>query len=243
MRESEAGSLLTLTDGVMAEFDQYKDKYEEIIERSIRIGGKSHDFYTKAKADYFIGLLRKLHPDQRNISLLDIGCGHGAIHPFVASSTGKITGIDTAGEVIELAKKQNPANDYFVFDGARIAAADRSFDAALMICVMHHVPPPQWVGLLKEARRVLAPGGSLTVFEHNPLNPLTQYVVRSNVIDKDAMLLRKGLLERLMREAGFSTLESRFILLTPFDNPIARQIEKAMGAIPLGAQYYVSGQA
>jgi hypothetical protein len=109
--------------------------------------------------------------------------------------------------------------------------------------VLHHVPPRKWADLLCETRRVLSPGGSLTVFEHNPLNPLTQLVVRTNVIDKDAVLLRRGHLMRLMAEAGFADLESRYILVTPFENAYARKLETALGSIPLGAQYYVTGRA
>jgi ubiquinone/menaquinone biosynthesis C-methylase UbiE len=227
----------------MAEFDQYKNDYQRIVERSIRFGGKPHDFYTKLKAEYFISILRERHPHEKNLSLLDVGCGHGVIHPYIKNSVGKLTGIDMAGEVIAMARKKNSGVSYSTFDGEHIPSPDHGYDAALMICVLHHVPPRKWADLLCETRRVLSPGGSLTVFEHNPLNPLTQLVVRTNVIDKDAVLLRRGHLVRLMAEAGFTDLESRYILVTPFENAYARKLETALGSIPLGAQYYVTGRA
>jgi len=226
----------------MAEFDQYKNDYERIVERSIRFGGKPHDFYTKLKAECFIGILRERHPGEKNLSLLDVGCGHGAIHPYIKNSVGTLTGIDMAGEVIAMARKQNSGVSYSIFDGEHIPSPDHAYDAALMICVLHHVPPHKCADLLSETRRVLSPGGSLTVFEHNPLNPLTQLVVRTNVIDKDAVLLRRGHLMRLMAEAGFADLKSQYILVTPFENAYTRKLETAMGSIPLGAQYYVTGR-
>jgi SAM-dependent methyltransferase len=176
------------------------------------------------------------------LKILDIGCGHGGLHPFLKPIDASITGIDMAAEVLKVAEQQNPDVTYVPFDGGNIPFDAGSFDAALMVCVMHHVPPSEWHRLLVETKRVLSPSGSLTIFEHNPLNPLTQLVVRSNVIDKDAVLLRRGHLIEMMRAADFAEVTSQYILLTPFEKSWARRLETTMKNMPLGAQYFVTGR-
>ena len=76
------------------------------------------------------------------------------------------------------------------------------FDLALAICVMHHVPPAEWVHFLAEMKRVVKPGGAVFIVEHNPLNPLTRYVVAHSEIDQASHLLPSSRLRKLMRKAG-----------------------------------------
>jgi hypothetical protein len=64
--------------------------------------------------------------------------------------------------------------------------------SALSFCVLHHVPPTQWVGFLCEMRRVVRPDGLVCLIEHDPLNPLTKLVVARCEFDRDAVLLRAG---------------------------------------------------
>ena len=63
------------------------------------------------------------------------------------------------------------------------------------------MPPPERPGLYREVTRLLRPGGRLYVFEHNPWNPVAQWVVRHTPIDRDAVLLgaRRGALAADLR--------------------------------------------
>lgn len=103
---------------------------------------------------------------------------------------------------------------------------------------MHHVPPSQWNSFLMEMNRVLKKDGMAIIFEHNPYNPLTRYIVANNILDKGVVLLRKATLEKLMIESGFKTAKSRYFLFTPFALSIFRWIDKILWWCPLGAQYY-----
>jgi SAM-dependent methyltransferase len=46
--------------------------------------------------------------------------------------------------------------------------ATGAFDAAFAFCVYHHIEPGDRVRHLSELARVVRPGGSVFVFEHNP---------------------------------------------------------------------------
>jgi SAM-dependent methyltransferase len=119
---------------------------------------------------------------------------------------------------------------------------DGAFDAAVTVTVVHHVPPAQWSAFLGEMSRVVRPGGVVAVFEHNPYNPLTLCVVRTCPLDRNAVLLSSWRLCGLLRAIGLQDVQSRYILSTPFEWRLFRLFDKAIGWLPLGAQYYATGR-
>lgn len=153
-----------------------------------------------------------------------------------------LTGIDVASTVVDEARTANSDVTYHDYDGGRLPYPDHSFDVAYTIAVMHHVPPVQWPAFLQEMRRVVRPNGMIIIFEHNPINPLTQWIVRTCPIDDNAVLLSNRTLSRLVRNAQLSNIESKYILFTPLDGPRYRWFDKMIGWLPLGAQYYVSAR-
>lgn len=225
------------------DFNSHKNQYKSIIEQKIAFAGKGLDFYTRIKADYLRKIVQRHLPDTYPVRILDVGCGHGYIHPMLRSFGYDITGVEVAADVLDLARQENPDNRYVAYDGNRLPFEDKSFDLVLAICVMHHVPPLQWPNFIAEGRRVLRPNGQFVVFEHNPLNPVTSYVVANNDIDSDAVLLRHTKLATMLKEAGLQRVYTRSILFTPFEQGIFRRMDEALGRLPLGAQYYATATA
>lgn len=223
----------------MVDFNDSKDSYRASIEESIRFAGKDHDFFIAAKADYLGRLIKQHAPTLAKPRVLDIGCGHGLIHPYLSKLGLDVVGVDVATEVLELARAANPGVSYLGYDGTTLPIESASFDVAIAICVMHHVPPEQWTSFLKEMRRAVKPGGIVIVFEHNPYNPLTRYVVATSELDRGATLLSSPRLKKLMRGLELE-VDDRFILFTPFAHRFFRWLDGKLGWCPLGAQYYVA---
>ncbi len=101
-----------------------------------------------------------------NDRVLDLGCGSGWATRLVAKRfhPKKIVGIDISDEMVRRAAEQSKgiANLEFLHGAAeRIPAADDSFDKIFSIESFYYWPD-QMVGL-KEAKRVLAPGGKLFI--------------------------------------------------------------------------------
>jgi len=91
--------------------------------------------------------------------LLDIGCGTG----WLAEKFPSYTGIDGSPEAVEIARGLGRN----VIEGdvdKPLPFADESFDAVVMKDLLEHVADP--VGLVREARRVVRPGGR--VFASSP---------------------------------------------------------------------------
>jgi 2-polyprenyl-3-methyl-5-hydroxy-6-metoxy-1,4-benzoquinol methylase len=224
------------------DFNDYKNSYVKTIENSLQFSGKEHDFFIKIKAEFLQDIIKQNLPDVAEPYLLDIGCGHGLIHKHLKDASLNIVGVEMADEVLQLAKQSNPEVSYFNHDGKVLPFASQQFDVAITICVMHHVPHIEWLSFLQEMKRVVKPGGIAIIFEHNPYNPVTRYIVANNVMDKDAVLLSSLKLKKLMHVAGFGAVECRNILFTPFAHGIFRWLDKVLGRLPFGAQYYSIGR-
>jgi ubiquinone/menaquinone biosynthesis C-methylase UbiE len=225
------------------EFDKYDASYEQAVDESIAFSGLKVQLFTKAKADYVLQHLRRHFGATDRLDLLDVGCGIGTYQHYLAKSVGSTTGVDISRACIERARRDNPTSKYEVYDGRALPFASESFDAAYAICVMHHVPPPRWPDFLIEMRRVLRPGGLAFVFEHNPYNILTRKAVSSCVFDKDAVLMTASKAVGLFRDAGLRAVKSRYILTIPPIAPWLRSVDRAFARVPIGAQYYVVGEA
>jgi SAM-dependent methyltransferase len=222
------------------EFDRYADTYSEKINHALSAWGQEQEFYTRCK----VPLLREAFNaarTERPLRVLDVGCGIGLIHPYLAPSVDELHGTDVSQQSILLARRSNPSVHYLAHEGDTLPYDDDTFDCAYAICVLHHVPPEQWQGFISEMARVVRPDGIVLIIEHNPLNPATQWVVRSCELDEGAVLLPPWRLRAIMAAAGIAALNVRHILFTPFDRPVFRKLDRLLARLPLGAQYVVSG--
>ena len=96
--------------------------------------------------------------------LLDIGCGNGQFLDRMRQLGWEVVGVEPDELAVSVARERYGLE---VFQGSLEEAKfpDRHFDAITMNHVIEHVPDP--IGLLKECRRVLRPGGKLVVVTPN----------------------------------------------------------------------------
>lgn len=226
-----------------AEFDAYDRNYNKVVDRALSFSGLTVDFFTRAKADYFLELLTACASPAKRPDVIDIGCGIANSHPLFAGQVDRLVGVDVSSACIATAAARNPQNEYATFDGLNLPYPAQSFDAASAICVFHHVPIADRVRLATDVRRILRPGGLFAIFEHNPFNPLTLHVVSKCEFDKDAVLLRPQETEKLLGKAGFRQIQTRFILSVPAKGRLLRKIDHLFARIPLGTQYYSAARA
>lgn len=225
-----------------AKFDEYGDTYRDAVQRSIAFAGRDHEFFTETKARELVELVRAHLGDPAEVHALDVGCGPGETDALLAPHLGRLEGIDVADGVLERARERNPGVRYTSFDGGRFPFDDASFDFAFAVCVVHHVPPADWDRFVREATRVVRPGGIVALLEHNPFNPLTRLAVARCEFDDDAVLLPRRRAERLLRAAGLEPAASRYILFFPWHGAAFRAAERRLARTPLGAQYLVAGR-
>ncbi len=108
-------------------------------------------------------LIRETFAPLEAKAILDIGCGAGALSKALASEGAAVTGIDPGVEALAKARQAVPDARFEAASGEALPFADGSFDGAVMLNALHHVPDP--AKALAEAARVLQTGCRLVVVE------------------------------------------------------------------------------
>src|SRR5919197_200798 len=197
--------------GPRAEFDAFAPDYDAGMgDRLKRLLGGSAEVFFEHKADW---LLRNLAPTGR---LLDFGCGTGEFLRALRRSRAplELVGCDVSAGMLATARRRwdaGPLPALHAVAAGRLPFADAEFDVVTVMCVFHHVPPAERPGIVRELLRVLRPGGVVAVFEHNPWNPITRWIVRRAFIDANVELLSAPQCARLLSQAGAGPCRSRYI--------------------------------
>lgn len=223
-----------------SDFDEYALAYDATVQQAISASGESLDFFNVQKAR----LTRTLAP-QDTQRVLDFGCGVGNITRALAKEfpDASLFGADPSAESVAVARRRSNAALTFVQQPAtELPFESASFDLAVAACVFHHIPSSERPRWMAELARVLRRGGRLVMFEHNPLNPLTQRVVRAVPFDANAELLRRQQAVELVHRHGFRVCRSSYYNFFPRLLSLLRPMEPHMGWIPMGAQFYVVGE-
>ncbi|MFB0527750.1 MAG: methyltransferase domain-containing protein [bacterium] len=226
----------------MCEFDRFSKNYDLIHNKNIRISGESSDYFSEYKVKELNSFFLKHKMDKR-VKILDVGCGIGKIEKYLFSyfPSAIAHGIDPSSRCIEEAIHacKDKRAIFQVYDGENIPFADDSFDVILFACVLHHILPAKREKILNESYRVLRKNAHLFIFEHNLLNPLTFYVVRTCDFDKDAKFLYRWDIERLLSRTNFEIIEKKYITFFPHFLRRLRKYEKIVRNFPIGAQYFI----
>ena len=224
-----------------AEFDKFAQEYQAQLAAGLSASGEGPEYFAEYKIkDIAHAQRRQGQAPAAPLKVLDFGAGIGGSVPHVHKHLPKaeLTCLDVSPRSLEIAQQRFPGQArYTVFDGQRIPCGDGQFDIAYAMCVFHHIPPSQHVALLRELRRVLRPGCSLYVFEHNPHNPLTRKVVRDCPFDENAVLIAAADLREKLQQAGFGPPQVRYRIFFPHFLRLLRPLEKLLAWLPLGAQY------
>lgn len=87
-------------------------------------------------------------------SILDIGCGHGALARALMARGARVHGIDPGAEAIAAARAAVPEASFTEAGAEALPFADASFDAAIFLNSLHHVPGELMAAALGAALRV-----------------------------------------------------------------------------------------
>ena len=224
------------------DFDGFADEYRVIHTQNLKLSGADSFYFAEMK----VRLLQSLETD-KPLKVLDVGCGDGTTEQFMQQyfPQWKTEGIDISAKSIEVATKRNLIGANFaVYDGCNVPFADECFDLVFIAGVLHHVDFTLHQALMKEISRSLKKGGRLVLFEHNPLNPLTRYLVKTCVFDLQAKLLQHFYTSKLLIQNNLLIKQKKFIIFFPRTGLLSKLIflEKYLYWLPLGGQYFIRAE-
>ena len=180
-----------------------------------------------------------------NDAVVDLGCGSGRTLVWNADLGAYQVGIDVSPY---FAREACEGADLVLGDLRRLPFAGGAFTKASALDVFEHLSREALADVLREAARVLAPGGELFVYSHvrrnSPLagglkriNQLARWLERRGLVDLARERLRKSDhvnpladipdLERMVAAAGFRIVRIRYY--TPLVSGFMENILMRMG--------------
>jgi SAM-dependent methyltransferase len=138
-------------------------------------------------------------------------------------------------------RKKIPGAVFSVYNGTDFPFREEAFDIVFIAGVLHHVSPDLQKRLVSEAHRTLKKGGRVYIFEHNPFNIVSRYLVKTCVFDKHARLVSAPVVTHMLREQRFENIETNYITFFPRNKffSFLHNLEPHLSWCPLGAQYYL----
>ncbi len=120
---------------------------------------------TRPRFTLFEALAEVFDPAGKHV--IDVGCGDGAVVRHLAKLGAEATGIEVSESQLERARAKagGKGETYRVASGDSLPFADASVDAVLYMRSFHHLPFAAMPLALREAARVLSPGGRLIAIE------------------------------------------------------------------------------
>ena len=146
---------------------------------------------------------------------LDVGCGGGGGSVLAVERGARVSGLDAAEALIDIARERMPDADFQVGDMEELPYDDNIFDVTFASMSIMFATNPSVA--LSEMKRVTVPQGRITVgIWSQPENCQYRYVLKAITDTLPSRLLGKGpfvlsgtgILEGLMKAVGLSVLDS-----------------------------------
>lgn len=211
----------------VAHFDEIAGAYDGSLPAHVV------EHYLQKRTDFIQAHLRT------GASVLDIGCGTGALAVRVRKAGYQVAGIDTSKGMLRVLKARTPSVDAVAACSMTLPFADDRFDLVYCVAVMHHIAEETSVQrTLREMIRVTKPGGLLLVWDHNPRNPYWRLLMARVPQDtgEERLIPEKEILAGL-RAGGATPIRSQQLSFVPDFTPpsllgLAARIERVAERTP-----------
>lgn len=138
--------------------------------------------------------------------VLDLGCAAGAISHFLSTLGCRTVGVDAEPRAIERARELFPDLQFQLANVVRLPFEGASFDKAVAADLVEHLDDRTLAAMLSETRRVLRPGGTLSIYTPNPKHPIERLKSRNLILAENPThigLRTATELEAALRRAGY----------------------------------------
>lgn len=139
-----------------------RDAWEAEARNWIAWARDAEDSYWRFHAERFFKLLPVA------CATLDVGCGEGRLPRDLKARGYSVIGVDGSATLIDHAREADPSGDYRVADAAALPLGDESVVLVTALMSLHDTD--DMPGAVREAARVLVPGGRYCIAIIHPLN-------------------------------------------------------------------------
>jgi ubiquinone/menaquinone biosynthesis C-methylase UbiE len=159
-------------------------------------------FWYRVRRNMTHDFIRKYFEDRKNLNILDVGCGTGALLREL-NQYGKVQGLDFSPRAVSFCKERGLLN---VEQGSAtdIRYENNTFDLVLALDILEHIDDDKKA--MAEIHRVLKPGGVAIIF-------VPTFMFLWGITDKLSQHFRRYTLRELRTktsQVGFSTIRASY---------------------------------
>ncbi len=144
--------------------------------------------------------------------ILDLGCAAGALTHFFSQYGATVTGIDSEPKAVERARSLFP---------------DLQFEQADV--AVEHLDEPTLNAMLRELRRVLVPGGTLSIYTPNPRHLIERLKAHDFVLAQNPTHIGLRTSDQLVTALERNGFKIDRVGWTPSFFPVLRTVERLLG--------------
>ncbi|MDP7599984.1 MAG: class I SAM-dependent methyltransferase [Rhodospirillales bacterium] len=164
----------------------------------------SSDWHSSPKRSHADIIKKLLEPN--GAKTIDVGCGAGKITRLLTEMGAEVTGIDPGERQLARARAATPVGNETFVEGVaeNLPFDDQSMDIVLFFNSFHHIPKSDLAAAIKEAHRVLRPGGKLYFAE--PVADGPQFEMSRLINDETEIRAFAYEVIKSVPENGFKTI-------------------------------------
>lgn len=156
---------------------------------------------------YFRQLIRRHIPVDRNVDILELGCGHGALlHALQKAGYTRARGVDGSVEQVEAARRLGVTR---VTQGDVISAlgstSTASQDVVIAFDLIEHLTKQELIAFVDEVHRVLRAGGCWIIHAPNGESPFGGKMRYGDFTHE--LAFTRTSLTQLLKASGFSAVD------------------------------------
>lgn len=173
---------------------QVQAAYDQIVEA---YAGRNHGDMPEDLVRLARKLLQHIGPTAH---IIEVGCGTGRDMAWFEAQGVRVTGVDLSSGMLAYARRE-VNGPLLMQDMRRLAFRSHSFAGAWSCASLLHLPKPEAPAALQEMRRVLKPGGMLTLsiqegdfegWESGYVAGINRFFARYREAEMTALLARCG---------------------------------------------------
>lgn len=173
-----AGCIGKKSHGYLGSLKKYSGRLQLEVMRSFHPAAKTTDASYNKVANLYDNVFQDIKvrkdewqwicrhfPADKNITVVDIGCGNGALLKELAPRIKTGIGLDASENILGNARKMNSSNENLSFkliNGPMLPLEDQSVDILISLLSFRYL---DWDPLMDEVKRVLKPGGKVLIID------------------------------------------------------------------------------
>jgi len=219
-------------------FDEYAEDYDSALAKGISVSGEDKMYFARGRVDWTKKVLDQL--GEKPATIMDFGCGTGASIPLFLEwpLVTQVIGTDVSAKSLDVAIAAH-ASARAQFHLMKDYQPQANLDLVFCNGVFHHIPKGERRDAMHYIHACLKPAGLFALWENNPWNPGTRWIMSRIPFDRDAITLSPLESRRRIREANFQLLRTDFRFYFPRILKWLRRLEILGLKFPLGSQYLV----